>query len=138
MQMSTPSDPTSDAPPGMVRRLAVYLIVAVTALLIVGLMTITGIRWAKQPMPSSTIVVMADETYVGGSVIVTREGEKPRPAVKIERSHNGRTPLFLESGPYLIRVEKDGRQVFATDRPIYVGAGRIYDIDVARSTTRPH
>lgn len=136
--MVTQNDPTTDAPPSPILRVAVYVTVAFTVLLTVGLIAVTGVRWMKQPMPSSTIVVLADESYVGGSVIVAREGEKPRPPVRIEKQHNGHTPLFLESGAYTLRVEKDGRPVFTTDRPIYVGAGRIYDIDVARSTTRPH
>jgi hypothetical protein len=137
--MVTHHDPITEAPPpGMLRRVMVYAIVALTVLLTVGLITATGIRWMKQPMPSSTIVVITGPSLVGGKVTVAREGEKPRPPVTIERRHSGQTPLFLESGSYTLRVEKDGRPVFRTDRPIYVGAGRIYDIDLATATTRPH
>lgn len=139
--MVTQNDPaTADAaPPGVLKRMAVYGIVVGTVVLAVGLIAVTGMRWMSQPMPSSTIVVLGDASHVGATVIVTRQGEQqPRPAVRIEPRHNGHTPLFVESGTYLLRVEKDGRPIFHTAQPFYVAAGRIYDIDLATATTRPH
>src|SRR5688572_433120 len=133
--MVTHNDPITDAPPpSTLRRVMVYGIVVLTVLLTLGLITATGIRWMKQPMPSSTIVVIADASMVGATVTVAREGEKPRPPVKIEKQHNGHTPLFLESGSYTLRVEKAGRTIFRTNQPLYVAAGRIYDIDLATAT----
>jgi hypothetical protein len=141
--MVSESDPETsppDAPPSVVTRVAVYGTVTLTVLLALGLITVTGIRWMLQPTPSSIVVVQSDAALAGASIIVAREGEKPRTAITIARESNGQTPLFLENGSYTIRVEKGEQVVYRTDRPFYVAAGRRYDIDLRTlplPTTRP-
>ena len=123
--------------PSPVRRVTVYVIVIVTVLLAVTLITVTGIRWMIQPTPSSIVVIQGDASLVGASIYITREGEPPRQPVTIGEHPDGRTPLFLETGAYTIRVEKDRKTVFRTDRPIFVAEGRQYDIDLTKPATPP-
>jgi hypothetical protein len=137
--MVTDVDPqTLEArPAGPVRKVAVYAIVVLTVLLALTFIAITGIRWMLQQTPSSIVVILSQPDMTGASVIVTREGERPRPAVVIGDEAHGNTPLFLEKGAYIIRVEKAGKVIYRTDRPIYVAEGRRYDIDIASGVTSP-
>jgi len=130
-------NPTDMPPAGTARKVAVYATLVLTVLIAVTFIAITGIRWAMQQTPSSIVVIISEPEMTGASVIVTREGGKPRPAVAIGEEPNGHTPLFLEQGAYMIRVEKAGKVLFRTDRPVYVAEGRRYDIDIAHGTTSP-
>jgi hypothetical protein len=119
-----------------VQTVAVYTTVVLTVLLAIGLIAITGIRWAMQQTPSSIVVVQTTPEAAGATIVVTREGGSPRPPVTVE-DPTGRTPLFLERGAYIIRVEKAGKVLYRTERPMYVAEGRRYDIDIASGITSP-